>query len=457
MSDIGPDRGHAPLHGRKPSAWLTPRVRRRPPRSTPILLGILALVGDILPAAAAQLLADETAVVRVVVAVESEESVRYATGSGFFVNDTHIVTNEHVVAGPGPSGDLFISFAGHDARVPVTLLSSNPNLDLAVLTYRGTDAPEPLPVSAPDPARGADVFALGYPGPADIGTVGPTPSSTLTSGILSRQPFGARWGRGGALIARALQHTAPINPGSSGGPLVNACGQVIGVNTSGALTEIRDADGNVVGTGTAQGIFFALAASELTRELRSLGVGFSLAAGCEPEVATPAPTDSNWPAWLLPLLLLIVLTAALFGRRGRQPRLAPASQVAAPESRDGRSPAATSPPPGRPPTPSAVIRFAGRSGAPDFELTAIELASAPHGISIGRNPRLVDWPLPDPELSQRHFRVSLHDGRVFVEDLHSTHGTFVNGERLKPYHARRIKSGDTVRAGGGEWQFNAAQ
>ena len=416
---------------------------------------LLFLIVIAAPAGAAQVVVPESAVVRIAVPVESG----YATGSGFFVNDTHIVTNEHVVAGAGPSGELFISFAAHDARAPVTLLSSNPNLDLAVLAYRGSDSREPLAVSAPDPARGTDVFALGYPGSADIGTVGPTPSSTLTSGILSRQPFGARWGRGGALISRALQHTAPINPGSSGGPLVNACGQVIGVNTSGALTEIRDADGNLVGTGAAQGIFFALAASELVRELRRLGVDFSLAAGCEPEGATPppGPSGSNWPAWLLPLLLLIVLTAALFGRRGRQPRLAPASQVAAPESRDGRSPAATSPPPGRPPTPSAVIRFAGRSGAPDFELTAIELASAPHGISIGRNPRLVDWPLPDPELSQRHFRVSLHDGRVFVEDLHSTHGTFVNGERLKPYHARRIKSGDTVRAGGGEWQFNAAQ
>ena len=358
----------------------------------------------------------ETAVVRV--AVSSDDGWR--TGSGFFVNNTHIVTNEHVIASAAPAGDLFFLFPGSDTPQPVTLLSANPNLDLAVLAYPGGAPREPLPVSGPDPERGAEVFALGYPGPADVRAVGPTPSSTLTSGILSKEPFGARWGRSGSRIVRALQHTAPINPGSSGGPLVNACGQVVGVNTSGGLTEIRDADGNVIGTGPAQGIFFALAASELVRELRDLGVDFALAPECDSDRAAPAPETSGAAGrgWLFPVLVLLVLTVVLLARRARSPRPAPAEAPG-----DGGAPAVGGPAPSQPRRPSPGVRFAGASGAPDLGLTAAELAAARHGVSFGRNPRLVDRAIDDPSLSRRHFRISLENGHVFLEDLHSTHGT----------------------------------
>ena len=412
-----------------------------------------------MPVAGAQPLVDENAVVRVVVTVETAEGVRHGIGSGFFVNQTHVVTNEHVVARAESPGDLFISFPHRDVHFPVTLVSANPNLDLAVLTFQGGEPRQPLAVFAPDPVRGAEVFALGYPGSADFRNAGPTPSSTLTNGILSRPPFRARWGRPGAFVVRALLHTAPISPGSSGGPLVNTCGQVIGVNTSGAPAEIRDEDGELVGLGTAQGTFFALAASELTRELEGLGVDFSVATGCAIEAATPAPggSVSRRPPWLLPLLVLLALAVLLFGRWWRAARPAPVGPTAAAPVLAAGSATVVAPAPGPPSPPSAPIRFTGRSGAPDLGLDVAELASARHGISVGRHPGLVDRPLSDPALSRRHFRVSLHDGGVFVEDLQSTHGTFVNGEKLKPYHARRVRPGDTVRAGGGEWRFNAPE
>lgn len=408
----------------------------------------------LLPApVAAQPPVPERALVTILAATESG----YVTGSGFFVNDTHIVTNEHVVARAAPSGNLFVSFPGSDARPPVTLVSANESLDLALLAYRGSNPREPLPVSGPDPERGAEVFALGFPGPADIGTVGPTPSSTLTSGILSRPPFGAQWGRGVGLVARALQHTAPINPGSSGGPLVNVCGQVIGVNTSGVVTELRDPDGNVVGMGPAQGIFFALAASELTAELQRLGVDFAPVGECDAGPATPAGSGSARSAWLLALLGLFLLTATAFVLRARPARLTPRDPPRAPRPREGKPPTVGGPPGGGPAPRSAVIRFAGRNGAPDLLLGVAELARVRHGISIGRNPKLVDRAVNDPSLSRRHFRVSLDSGRLFVEDLGSTHGTFVNGQSLKPYHARRLDDGDTVSAGGGEWRYAATR
>ena len=381
----------------------------------------------------------ERALVTVLTASATGERV----GSGFFVNDTHIVTNEHVVAAARSPGGLFISFAGSSARLPVTLVSANPQLDLAVLAYEGRESRASLTIADPEPVRGAETFALGFPGAADWDAMGSTPSSTLTSGIVSRPPFQAQWARDGTAVARVLQHTAPINPGSSGGPLVNACGQVIGVNTASGQTELRDPDGNVVATGAAQGIFFALTASELTAELRRLGVEHGVAGGCEPV--------SAGTGWLLSLAILLLLGATAFVLRNRLSRPRQAAVRASPAV----SPTAESVRPVQHPPQPPPLRLLGRGGAPDLGLDAAQLASARHGISVGRNQGLVDRALNDPALSRRHFRISLESGRLFVEDLGSTGGTLVNGTRLKPYHARRLEHGDTVHAGKGEWRFDA--
>ena len=250
----------------------------QPARIAPRIFGGVFLIAIAAPVGAEQPPIPESAVVRVMATVESAEGVRYATGSGFFVNDTHIVTNEHVVSSSGSSSELFVVFSGRDTPEPVELIWSNPDLDLAVLAYSGSIPHAALALVTADPTRGAEVFALGYPGPADTGSLGPASSSTLTEGIVSKPPFQARWGHAGTAVARVLQHTAAINPGNSGGPLVNGCGAAVGVNTSGAYSEVQDEDGNVIGTAVAQGIFFALAVSELSAELRRHGVDFALAA-----------------------------------------------------------------------------------------------------------------------------------------------------------------------------------
>ena len=406
-----------------------------------------------------QALADENAVVRVVMVADSADGIRYATGSGFFVNDTHIVTNEHLVSGPGSSSELFVVFPDRDTPEAVQLVWSDPELDLAVLGYTGSLPRNALAITAADPTRGAEVFALGYPGPADVGSLSPAASSTLTEGIVSKQPDMARWGRAGTAAARVLQHTAAIHPGSSGGPLVDRCGGVVGVNTRGVQSEVRDEEGEVVGRTAAQDIFFALAVSELSAELRRRGVDFSLADECTSDTGA-APSRLT----LIGLLLVAFLAAGvwLLVRRsrprplGRTDPTSPAHPVG-----DQQAPAQL---PGRvedgrsisgPAALPATARFVGKTGAPDLSLPIPALKRARHGISFGRNRRLVDRVVSDPALSRRHFRISLESGRLFVEDLGSTHGTFVNGMRLKPYHARRLDDGDTVRAGGGEWRFTA--
>ena len=297
---------------------------------------------------------------------------------------------------------------------------------------------------------------VGYPGSADRAS-GDILQSTLTDGILSKPPFEALWGTPGSGLARVLQHTAAISPGSSGGPLLDTCGNALGVNTSGGVSEVRDASGVVIGATAAQGIFFALDASELARALDQLDIQYEQAGVCgggqstSPASAVVAGSRSG-SLWLIGLLAASAVLGAFFlYSRIRRPRIDDFT-------RSNRSePESSSAPPGGDRAPphvvarSDAVRLTGHGGTPHLTVDAAELRRAAHGQSFGRSPDLVDRPLAVDGLSRRHFRISLDRGRVFLEDLNSTNGTFVNGERLRPYRARQLRAGEEIAAGSGLW------
>ncbi len=399
----------------------------------------------------------DRAVVRVV--AQSAGGEILGTGSGFFVDERHVVTNHHVVAGGKLPPNPLISIVLVDGRdwLPATVRWTDEGLDLAVLEAPPAQDSSSLALRLTEPARGVDVYAVGYPGSADRAS-GDILQSTLTDGILSKPPFGTRWGMPGSGLARVLQHTAAISPGSSGGPLLDSCGSVLGVNTAGGLSEVRDASGNVIGATTAQGIFFALDASELARELDRLGVQYVPAGACgatgqPPRAASAAaPGASNRYLWLIGLLATVVVGALLLYRRSRRPGVdAPAGSGPASSPDSG----AVTPGGARAASQSAVrsgpVRLTGHGGTPHLTVDIAELRRAAHGHSFGRLPGVVDHSLTVEGLSRRHFRISMDRGRTFLEDLNSTNGTFVNGERLVPYRARQLRAGDEITVGAGRW------
>ncbi|WP_043627497.1 S1C family serine protease [Nonomuraea candida] len=178
-----------------PAAAL-PRAAPAPPAS---LTGLSATAARVLPS---------------VVSVETRRS----GGSGFVVDDRgHIVTNAHVV-----SGSSSVTVVLSDGRrLSADVIGADDDEDLAVLevAYPAELTPATLGRSA-DLSVGDQVLAIGSP----LGL-----SGTVTGGIVSALDREVRLG---GSRRTAVQTDASINPGNSGGPLVNARGEVVGVNTA---------------------------------------------------------------------------------------------------------------------------------------------------------------------------------------------------------------------------------
>jgi len=141
-------------------------------------------------------------------------------GSGFIVDRNGIVvTNAHVIEGASRITVTLLDGRELDADV----LGSDRDADLAVLKVKASNLPA-LPLGhSSDLMIGETVIAIGNP----FGL-----SNTVTTGVLSAQGRTVPSERGERLFTDFLQTDASINPGNSGGPLVNAGGDVIGINTA---------------------------------------------------------------------------------------------------------------------------------------------------------------------------------------------------------------------------------
>jgi len=203
-----------------------------------------------------------SAVSPTVVAISVTSGQASVQGSGV-IYDTkgHILTNNHVVTGAGAGAQLSVTL--NDKRTfDATVVGSAPTMDLAVIKL--TNAPSDLKAVALGDANaikvGDQVMAVGNP----LGLAG-----TVTTGIVSAlnrpvttsdqstDPFSQQ--SANPVVTNAIQTSAAINPGNSGGALVNATGQLIGINS--AIASLGSSTGSSSQSGNI-GIGFAIPVDE---------------------------------------------------------------------------------------------------------------------------------------------------------------------------------------------------
>lgn len=179
-----------------------------------------------------------------VVRVEAQANGRSGTGSGVIISsDGLVLTNSHVVQGATRARLTTSEQQTFDARV----IGDDPHTDLALLH---ADAHTKLPAASLGDSKtlkpGHLVVAIGNP----LGF-----ESTVTAGVVSALGRSLR-SSSGRLIDDVIQTDAALNPGNSGGPLVNSRGEVVGINTA-----------VIMG---AQGICFAVASNTASFVLSEL-------------------------------------------------------------------------------------------------------------------------------------------------------------------------------------------
>ncbi|QZN87394.1 trypsin-like peptidase domain-containing protein [Cellulomonas sp. C5510] len=194
-----------------------------------------------------------------VVSIEATSAVGSATGSGMVLRqDGYILTNHHVVAGAEEAGSSLVVLFADGSQEPATVVGSTPDYDLAVLKVDVTGL-TPLALGDSDEVQVGDpVVAVGAP----LGLAG-----TVTSGIVSalNRPVAAGDGNEATAFINAIQTDAAINPGNSGGPLVNAAGEVVGINSA-----IAQPPGAAPAAGGSIGLGFAIPSNQARRTAEQL-------------------------------------------------------------------------------------------------------------------------------------------------------------------------------------------
>jgi S1-C subfamily serine protease len=410
---------------------------------------------------------------------DAKGKVQDISGSGFVVDKGLIVTNYHV-AYP-PQGRSIVSYVADGGLFKGKLkkaevIAELPDRDLALLKVDALSDRPPLKIlmkgaatdSGPSPVKdGQDVYAIGFPSLSDEWSLEKVLKQEETKdlkaedfiamekdlttpeqqeGEVSKMTSTREWGFEGAFKSQItavniIQHSAKVNPGNSGGPILNKCGAVVGVNTMIAANGI-----NTVNK--------ALDVAELAVFLDTNNVKYQKSDGnCDnttaattadhkpAEPAQPAVKAKPFP-WMLVTGAGLVLTAllgfvVLFMRKptankvGKQAALADIPSLPTAEA-------------------SCYLQGLHRHKHLRFPLRD-------EHIQIGSSASLNDYAVPDLTVSRHHVDLRNKGGQWQLLTAHeTTNPTKLNGESVPRNEVRHLADGDVLELGEASFVFSRA-
>ncbi len=198
---------------------------------------------------------------------QRETPAQMATGSGVIISeDGYIVTNNHVI----DKADNIEVVLNDKRQFTATLVGTDPNTDIALLKIDATGLPAILMGNSDELRVGEWVLAVGNPFNL---------TSTVTAGIVSAKARNINILNAEMKIESFIQTDAAVNPGNSGGALVNTRGELVGINTAIASQ-----------TGSYSGYSFAVPTSivqKVVNDLRSYGIVQRAILGIKMQEITP--------------------------------------------------------------------------------------------------------------------------------------------------------------------------
>lgn len=399
------------------------------------------------------------------------------TGTGFFVNDQgYIVTNHHVIDG----GKRFYAVpdglvAGVEAvkkNYKVDLVWASADLDLAILKPQ-KETLEVLKISPVDitnnlPLKGENVRAVGFPGVADSKTLKSADikaEATISSGVLGRLVSDGVWRKGGPPL-RLVQHSAFIHRGNSGGPLFDACDRVIGVNTQGEVNIVKDSKGRGTGIGDLiAGFYYASDSRELIDALDRQGVSYYLddSKCISKQDQTIIQTEEITKTLRLSLYLggiaLIVIAGMfiyLLRSPGARQRVSHAVETYSRSIRSSRPKSENQNPApvnrASPPTTAAAAKTSlilDGYGSDRQRYRLVISADELYGseVVVGRDPDNRTYAINDSSVSRRHCVFYAQGNNLYIREINSTNGTFVDGRKLAEGESVSLRNGSDIKLG----------
>jgi len=386
-----------------------------------LLLGVTFLIFSLEGVAKNNVNNSDDAVILLVV-IKNGKPIGF--GTGFVIAPQVIVTNFHVAG----VDDVMVLTPGKKESVKpfkTTKLWGSADYDLQLLRVNNLNT-APLNITTASIAKGSDIKAIGFPMVAEDPIEFDGVESTVTKGIVGRI-IEASWNEGGPKF-NVIQHSASINKGNSGGPLLDLCGRVVGINTRKAPS-IVDIKSGIGVTSQSEGIFFASSIDVLVNELKKLNISPTIKSEpCEFSVNPNSSTlisgfqNSKFITASVIGALLLASLAVFFSLKRKEVIRETFTQFQR-RSLSKEAPINN--------VSQNKYQLCGNdSNGHNIRILIDHKFSLGSRIRIGRDPNLVDISINDQTVSREHAVIEINQSGLRVGDLNSTNGTWINSNRV---------------------------